>query len=247
MRAKWMRQSFLIGVVLSVGCNRADPRTQASLPVASAATIEASASKSVVVPVHHEGTADPSQVRLHLTLLCLEMQVPTEGLRPFSTELPDVFGTGEVCRVIATEELDAVIMALQQKGIARICNKQVIDAAEATAAIWETDYFNFAGATITPTIEADGGIHVDFVPTTPQSNAMVAVRHPVPATKMILRKNETLVVSAPAKFSGTVQVSRVPVLGDLPVIGETFFTSMGKPRFHNMKWMYLVSCEAISQ
>lgn len=247
MRAKWMRQSFLLGVVLSVGCNRADPRTQTSLPVASATTIEASANKSVVVPVHHEGTADSPLVRLRLTLLSLEMQVPTEGLRPFSTELPDVFGTGEVCRVIATDELDAAITALQQKGIARICNNQVIDAAEATAAIWETDYFNFAGATITPTIEADGGIHIDFVPTTSQSDAAVALSDSVPAAKMILRKNETLVVSAPAKFSGTVQVSRVPVLGDLPVIGETLFTSRGKPRFHNMKWMYLVSCEALSR
>ncbi len=244
MRSRWLFHCLLAATSLSVGCYRAEPTPQTVATPTPPMRLNAEANKSDLVLVHQEVLSEEPRIRLHLTMLLLEMQVPTEGLQPFSTELPDLFGTDEACRVVATDELWALIAKLQQKQIVRHPPKQIIDVASASAGTWRTEWpHDHHDGTVTPTVEVDGVIRVELIPPRRKDNRAVT-----PATAVeSLRVNETLVVSEPAEKSGSVQVSRVPVLGDLPIVGEELFTSRGKPRHFIKKRMYLVSCEAMGE
>lgn len=241
MPSRWVGRCLLLVASSLAGCNQAVPLPPTAV-LAPVAVSEPVPVESVVVPVGHEVASDQPRVRLHLTMLLLEMQVPTEGLQPFSTELPDLFGTDEACRVVATDELWAVITKLQQTQVARHPPQQIIDVASATAGIWRTEWpHDHYDGTVTPTVEADGAVRVELIPPSRQRNSALNAATAIES----LRANETLVVSEPARKSGAVQVTRVPVLGDIPFVGEELFTSRGKPRHCNMKRMYLVSCETI--
>lgn len=62
------------------------------------------------------------------------------------------------------------------------------------------------------------------------------------AVTVELRPGQTLIVEGPDRQVGSMQVAKIPVLGDIPVVGDRLF-SKTTTTLHTMKSLYLISAE----
>ena len=59
-----------------------------------------------------------------------------------------------------------------------------------------------------------------------------------------LRPGQTLIVEGPDRQVGSMQVAKIPVLGDIPIVGDRLF-SKTTTTLHTMKSLYLISAEVL--
>jgi hypothetical protein len=234
MQSRWVGRCLLVVASTLAGCQQAKPMPATAVldpvPVSESVQVE-----SVVVPARHEVAADEPRVRIHLRMV----EMYSRG--PFPKELPDLWSSKETSRVFSTDEILAAVAEADKTGMAR-CRASA-DPEVASGQTWDFDLQGsvVGGVTVTPTIGSDGLVQISFV--APQDKPKTEQTEPL-ETKIDLRENETMVVTGPTSHGWSTEISRFPIVGDIPVVGPMFFSAK-KMTKESSKTMFLLSWETI--
>ncbi len=236
MPSHWVGRFLFVVASTLAGCQQAQPvpatAVLAPVPVSESVPVEA-----VVVPVRHEVASDEPRVRIHLTM------VEIRGRGPFPKELPDLWSSQETSRVFSTDEIQAAVVEAEKTGMARGRAWADLEVASGQTGDWDSKGGAIGGVTVTPTIGSDGLVQVSFVAPQDKPNTEQTTPH---ETKVDLRENETIAIAGPTSHGWSTEISRVPIVGDIPVIGPTFFSAKKMTKESN-RALFLLSWETIPQ
>jgi hypothetical protein len=236
MQSRWICRCLLAVTSTLTGCNRVEPLppTAVLTPVPGSESVPV---ESVVVPVRHEVASDEPRVRIHLTMVAIR------GRGFFPKELPDLWSSKETSRVFSTDEIQAAVAEAEKTGMARGRAWEDLEVASGQTGDWDSKGGAIGGVTVTPTIGSDGLVQVSFVAPQDQPNTEQTTPH---ETKVDLRENETIAIAGPTSHGWSTEISRVPIAGDIPVIGPKFFTTKKMTKESN-RALFLLSWETIPQ
>lgn len=242
-------QFHALGIVIAVavatiGC--AQPPSTRMQPQASADQDPSDSAAARVVESsvrqtgYHHGDELPAGPRISLTVQVVEFQ-----------DQPDVHAAldslwtnaGEArSRTMPTAEIDAAMQSLVKNGLARISVPSAMQLASGEPGQWQ-DAAQWTG---TATIGDTKAIQVSL---TGWSLNQPADAPPDRGwrtnTAAELHPGETLVVEGPESYMQVMEISRRPILGDLPIVGRLFFTNK-RSTMDIQKTLYLVTAEHLS-
>lgn len=225
---------MLVLASLSMGCGQANmtPPPSALSPVP---TSDPTTTDDAIVQTHYEVVTDGPRIRVHLTAL------EFDGSQPFPTEAPDLWGTDEHFCIVNSDEISTLIDGWKNIGWIRHTPVPSIDTSSGKTADFDMEYPG--SCKVTPVIAADGSIQLEVAPSKhPQNNNAT---DPKSAT-VELSENQSVVIAGPTLLVTSTEISRTPILGDIPVVGPALFSAKKRTTSTN-KTLYLVSCEVITQ
>lgn len=236
MHSRWLCRFFLVAASTLAGCNRAEPLPPTSVltpvPVSDPVPME-----SVVIPVRHEVAADEPRIRIHLKMV----EIHSRG--PSPNELPDLWSSKETSRVFSADDIEAAVIEAEKTGMARGRAWADLEIASGQTGDWDSKGGAIAGVTVTPTIRSDGLVQISFVAPQDKPNTEQTISN---ETKIDLRENETVAIAGPTSHGMCIEISRTPIVGDIPVVGPMFFLTRKTIKESN-KTLFLLSWETIPQ
>lgn len=141
-------------------------------------------------------------------------------------------------RVVATKEITATLNTLTSQGMARVRAGTAQRLSDGRSSQW-TDAVKWE---VTPTIRSNGLIDVTLAGELWNRSASgdACVWKLTTATE--LRDGETLVVEGQESHRTSMEISRIPLLGDIPFVGPTLFSTK-TTRKETHKSLYLITAE----
>lgn len=201
----------------------------------------------VVTVSHQTSDVDPKGKRLRLTVTFVEFQSspqvdafldrlwgePAPGA-PAST-------TAVKSTVMAREEIQKSLNALQNQGLARIVPEQSRQVVDAQPDIWSAPVIPAeVDIVLTPTVRSDDVVRLAFKGQ-PATNARQVTIGTDEVTAEV-SNNQVFVVAGPITTGTAVEISRLPFVGELPVVGPMYF-SKRKIRTEVHKSLFLISAK----
>lgn len=249
--------------ILSLGCNQSKvslpaPQTNAVAP----STLKhepAERDSNVVLASHQNSDGGSNEHHIRLTVKLVEFL----GSPEVDAALKDLWSDASAdaenptdravakCRVMSSGEISKLIAGLEKQGLAKSFAWWKKDVASGQPDTWGAGHFP-AGLEFraTPTVQPDNRIQVAFkVPTVLKNSSPTSNRSDDLGSNLIIdefRDGQALVVAGPISIRVQAEVTRVPYLGDIPFVGDQYF-SKRTFRKQTIGTLYLVTAEMVPQ
>lgn len=236
MQSRWAAGYVFAVASLLVGCSQ--PKTTAlSAALSPVPALAPVVNDKEVVPIHLEVVTNGPRIRVCLTAL------EFDGTQPFPTEAPDLWSTDdEHFRIVNSDEFSTLVDGWKKSvGGIRRTSLPSVDTGSGNTAHFDMEYSG--SCRVTSVIAADGSIQLEIVPSKHPEN--IHSSDPKSAT-VELSENQSVIIAGPTMLVTSTEISRTPILSDIPVVGPALFSAKKRTTSTN-KTLYLVSCEVITQ
>lgn len=254
MKARLIISSVLVALGCAwVGCaqpgtgrsapqqvHSSNQRDEESVADSSAEVVTASYTPSV-------GTAAGPRVTLRRQLVAFsnhpDVEAILQGLWGDIPADPD----SPRSQIVATDEILATLQPHQATRVVGLRPEVSTVVASGVAVPWKDEYQRDYQWRVTPTAEASDVIRVSIAG---QPGALSVGSKNEKILKVAvtseLRPGQTLMIEGPERKVGSVEVTKFPVLSDIPVVGDRLFSKI-KTTMTTMKTLYLVSAEIAAE
>ncbi len=227
---------------LTLGCSRSNVAPAPPINTATATVPETELSKresNVVVASQQTASRETDGRRIRVTFQLVEFQdsravdAALNGLwKDTASDAKETSGSLESqSRIVAHEEISTMIAGLKPQGLAKCNQPWKKDVLSGHGEKWGTGFVP-AGREIavTATVQADDRVEVSF-----NANPAAAIG-----------TDQRLVIAGPTTTGTVTEITQVPFLGDIPVIGPMYFSKqIRRKEIH--KSLYVVTAEIISE
>lgn len=229
---------------LTLGCyssNVATPAPKTNTAIASVPKKEDSKRDSnVAVASHQASSSATDERRVRVTIQFVEFQEsPTvdaalQGLwKEAASDAKESSGSLESqSTIVVDDEISTLISDLENQGLAKRYRPWKKDVLSGQRETWGSDT-RPAGReiTATATVRSDDCVEVSF-----NSNPTTAA----------FGNDQNLVIAGPTTTGTVTEITQIPFLGDIPIIGPRYFNKItSRKEVH--KSLYLVTAEVISE